>query len=65
MGWYVGAKSEENSFCTSSFNFYIKDYNITCHWVWHSKIKPIFINELFKRKEFNDASGPKNQFSKK
>ena len=42
-----------NPFVTSSFKFYIKDKDISCHWVGHSKMRPIDVDEFFKRKSFN------------
>ena len=45
-----------NPFCTSSFKFYIKDEDISCHWVGHSKMKPIDFDKLFKRKSKNDEN---------
>ena len=39
-----------NNFCTSSFGFYIKDEDMLCYWVVHSKIKPNNVDELFKIK---------------
>ena len=48
--------SEDNPFFGSPFKFYIKNKDITFHWVGHSKIKPIGVDEFFKRKAFNNES---------
>ena len=34
-------------FCTSSHKFNIKDKSFTNHWVGHSLVKPIDVDELF------------------
>ena len=56
MGWSKKEQSEYNPFYTLSFNFYNKDKDMTFHWVVHSKMNPIEIYELFKRKKCNDES---------
>ena len=38
---------KENPFCTSSHKFYIKDKSMINHWVRHSIIKHINVDELF------------------
>ena len=38
---------------------------MTCHWFGHSKMNPVDINELFKRKAFNNATDTQNQVSEK
>ena len=49
-------QSKDNPFCTSSFKFDIKYKDMTCHWFAHSKMKSIGVDELFKRKGFNNES---------
>ena len=34
-------------FCTSPQKIYIKDEDKKCHWVVHSKMKPIGVGEFF------------------
>ena len=40
----------KNPFCTSSQNIYTKDKTTTNHWVGHSIVKPIDVDELFNRR---------------
>ena len=39
-----------NLFCVSSKRFNLKDNNKTAHWVGHSKLKTLDLEDLFKRK---------------
>ena len=41
--------------CTSTFNYYIKDGNKSCHLGGNSKLKPIDYAAFFKRKYFSAA----------
>ena len=38
-----------HTFRTSSFKFYIKDEDMSCHWVGHSKMNPIDVAYFFKK----------------
>ena len=40
---------KKNHLCTSYHKFYIKDKDIKNHWVVHSKMKPIGVDEFFSR----------------
>ena len=40
-----------NPFCALSFKLCINDKYMSCHWIGYSKMKPINIGELFKRKD--------------
>ena len=54
MSWSEEAQYEDNPFWTSLFMFYIKYKYLSCHWVGYSKINPIDVDKLFKRKVLND-----------
>ena len=41
---------KNNPLFTSTYKFYIKDGNKLCHFVRHSKLKPIDYDTCFKRK---------------
>ena len=45
-----------NTFCTSGHRFYTKDKDMTCHWVGHSKMKPIDVDEFFNIKAIINKS---------
>ena len=41
-----------NSFCVSSNGFCFKDNNKTAHWVGHSKLNPLDLEDFYKRKNY-------------
>ena len=49
-------KSKYNLLCTSSFRFYIRDKDMSFHCVVHYNMKPIDVDELFKRGDFNNET---------
>ena len=52
-------------FYTSSLNIYTRYGDMTRHWIGHSKMNTIDIDEFFKRNVFNDATDTENQVSDK
>ena len=44
----------DKPYSVSSRKFYLNKNDITAHWVIHSKLKELDINDAFKRKETNE-----------
>ena len=40
----------KNPFCVSSKRLYLKDNNKTSHWVGHSKLKTLYLEDFYNRK---------------
>ena len=44
----------DKHYSVSSKKFYLNKNDRTAHWVGHSKLKELFINDFFKRKQMNE-----------